>query len=364
MNKQGYLYCQRIIKTMMVLLFLVHGGAYAECHFGQYGEGGASTIVNGTSSSPVYFKELNNDASSMREIGTVYNAALSPELWSRCDAGNEGEGMDNITYGTFGVNNDGYALWPTNITGIYYAVRVYSDNNTGAWFTQSPAWSSLGVSASNESNDWKIQIKLYQSQEFFGNLNGATKITPQASTRIGGMSIGGHTDSDNQPWYFDVTTASFSIPISAATCQVFTVNDGTNNVDFGEVMFSSVREGFYPRRPFNLQFNGCNNVAAVKLKISANKTTSTDNSRLGNTLTSNAATGVSIELNKMFSTNPINGLVINDGAFAYVAFDSNYEIGPSASRELQFYAYLNRDYSQPLKAGNFKGIATFTVNYF
>lgn len=364
MNKQGYLYCQRIIKTMMALLFLVHGGAYAECHFGQHGEGGASTIVNGTSSSPLYFKELNNDSSSMREIGTVYSAALSPALWSECDAGNDGDGMENITYGTLGSSNDGYALWPTNVTGIYYAVRVYSDNNTGAWFVQSPAWSSLGVSAGNVSHDWKIQIKLYQSQEFTGNMNGATKITPQASTRIGGMSIGGHTDSDNQPWYFDVTTASFSIPISASTCQIVTVNDGSNNVDFGEVMFSSVRDGFYPRKSFNLQFRGCNNVIATKMKISATKTASNDKTLLGNTLTSNAAEGVGIHIEKLFSTNPSTGLVVNDNAFAYVAFQGSYVVGTSESKDLAFDALMYRDWSTALKAGNYKGLATFTVNYF
>lgn len=363
MKKKGCMHCQRIIKMMMFLLIFIHASAYAdrECTFGDQGEGGASTIVNGTSSSPVYFATLSM-TTEMRQIGGVYDAALSPALWSSCRTGNDGYGMEDITYDANGTRE--YALWPTNITGIYYAVRVYSDNNTGAWFQQSHgSWASLGVESQNESHNWKIQLKLFQSPEFTGNLNGATKITPQASKRIGGMTIGSHTDSNNKPWYFDVTTTSFSIPVAAATCQVLTVNDGTNNVDFSEVMFSSVREGFFPRKSFNLQFKGCNNVAAVNLKISANKTTSTDKSRLGNTLTSNAATGVSVELDKMFSTNPANGLVVNDGAFAFVPFDSNYEIGPSASKELQFYAYLNRDYSQPLKAGNFKGIATFTVNY-
>lgn len=364
MNKKGYMHCQHIIKMMMALLFLVHASVYAkECTFGAQGEGGASTIINGTSSSPVYFATLSG-TTSMREIGGVYDATLSPGLWSSCRTGNDGYGMENVAYNTNGL--EGYGLWPTNITGIYYAVRVYSDNNTGAWFQPTYGkWESLSVQSTNESHDWKIQIKLFQSPEFTGNMNGATKITPQASMRIGGMSIGSHTDSNNQPWYFDVTTSSFSIPVAGATCQVFTVNDGTNNVDFGDVMFSSVRDGFYPRVPFSLQFKGCNNVASIMLKISANITTSTDKSLLANTLTSNAATGVSIELDRLFSTNPISGLVVNDGAFAFVPFDSGgYVIGTNATNELKFNAFLRRDYSQPLKAGNFKGIATFTVNYY
>ncbi|WP_339276412.1 fimbrial protein [Enterobacter asburiae] len=359
MNKQGYLYYQRIFKLMMAMLFLMHASAYAsECRFGDRGEGGSSTIVNGTSSSAVYFLAFDG-GTQMREIGGVYNASLSPALWSTCSGGNDGYGMENITYDAYGTGE--YAVWPTNITGIYYAVRVYSDNNTGAWFTQSFGnWASLGVESKNESQDWKIQIKLFQSPEFTGNLNGATKITPQASKRIGGMSIGVHTDTNNQPWYFDVTTASFSIPVSAATCQVLTVNDGSNNVDFGETMFSSVRDGFYPRIPFYLQFRGCNNVVAVKMKISAAKTASNDNTLLGNTLTSNAAEGIGIYIGQSFTSTP-SDLVVNDNTYQYVGF---YNGDSNGSKDLQFYAYMRRDFSKALKAGNYKGLATFTVNYY
>jgi type 1 fimbria pilin len=365
MNKKGYMYCQRIIKMLMVLLFLMHASAYAyECRFGDHGEGGSSTIVNGTSSSPVYFLALDM-GTAMRQIGGVYDASLSPALWSSCSAGNDGFGMDNITYDASGTGD--YAVWPTNITGIYYAVRVYSDNNTGAWFKQSFGnWIPLDVESNNASHDWKIQIKLYQSPEFTGNLNGATKITPQASKRIGGMSIGDRSgsNSNNQPWFFDITTASFSIPVSASTCQVVTVDDGSNNVDFGEIMFSSIRDGFYPKRPFNLQFRGCNNVVAAKMKISATTTTSNDNTLLGNTLTSNAAEGIGVHIEKMFSTTPSTGLVVNDNTSTYVSFEGSYVVGTSASKDLEFYAYIYRDLSKALKAGNFKGLATFTVNYY
>lgn len=372
MNKKGYQYCHVIIKMMTALLFLTYANASMawECRFGDHGEGGSSTIINGSSGTPVYFNTL-TVIPGMTQIGGVYEASLTPALWSTCSAGNDGDTMENITYDNNGT--DGMAVWPTNIPGIYYAVRVYSDNNTGAWFSISRGqWESLGVKASNESQNWKVQIKLYQNGgEFGGNMNGATKITPKASARIGGMSIGSHGDSNNQPWYFDVTTASFSIPVAASTCKVATVNNGTNNVDFGETMFSSVREGFFPRKSFNLQLQGCNNVVSAKIKISAAKTSNTDNRQLGNTLTSNAAKGLSVFIEKNFITEPISGLTVNDGAFAYVSLeefrndsDSFYEVGTNSTANLPFDVFLQRDYSEPLTAGNFKGIATFSINYY
>lgn len=372
MNKKGYQHCHVIIKMMTALLFLTYASASMakECRFGQEGEGGSSTIINGSSGTPVYFNRFDGRP-GMTQIGGVYEASLSPALWSSCSAGNDGDTMENITYDNSGADND-TAVWPTNIPGIYYAVRVYSDNNTGAWFDPSfGQWESLGVHASNESYDWKVQIKLYQnSGEFTGNMNGATKITPKASARIGGMSIGSHTDSNNQPWYFNVTTSSFSIPLAASTCKVATVNNGTNNVDFGEEMFSSIRTGFFPRKDFSLQLQGCNNVVAIKLKVSA-AVTGSDKTRLGNTLTSNAAKGLQIELEKQFITEPTSGLEVNDGAYAYTSLegfhdDSGnwYEVGTNSSVNLPFMAFMGRNYNEPLTAGNYKGIATFSINYY
>ncbi|MCX5574863.1 fimbrial protein [Enterobacter sp. E-TC7] len=372
MNKKGYQHCHVIIKMMTALLFLTYASASlaGECHFGAYGEGGSSTIINGSSGTPVYFNTFAG-YSGMMEIGEVYDASLTPALWSECDPGDDGDTMENITYDNKGADND-TAVWPTNITGIYYAVRVYSDNNPGAWFSPTLGrWESLGVHAPNVSHNWKIQIKLYQNNgEFTGNMNGATKITPKASARIGGMSIGNHTDSNNKPWYFDVTTSSFSIPVSASTCKVATVNNGTNNVDFGEAMFSSIRQGFFPYKAFNLQLQGCNNVGAVKLKVSS-AVTGSDKSLLGNTLTSNAAKGLQISLWARFTTEPTSGLVVNDGAYAYTSLegfrddsDNWYQVGTNSSVNLPFMADMGRNYNEPLTAGNYKGVATFSINYY
>ncbi|ELW1646804.1 fimbrial protein [Enterobacter oligotrophicus] len=349
-----------------VMLLLVQGYAWGECHFGEDGEGGTSTIVNTLASSPVYFHAVPTGQFPQEgvEIGGPYEATLSPALWSDCDAGTDGEQMSNITYDAIG-GVDG-AMWPTNIPGIYYAVRIYSDKNVGSYFQYSNGqWTNLPLNASQPDHSWKAQIKLIQTSEFIGNTSYATVITPKESKKIGGMSVGGHTSTDNQPWWFNVTTSTFSLPIAAATCQATVVNGGTNNVDFGEMMFSSIREGFYPRQGFNLQLKGCSNVTAIKYKVSSNNTSYTSGvgDMMTNTLTSDAAAGVGVIIEQVFEANPSGHgePFINDPSYIYVGLQ--YQVGANSSIDLPFMAYLKRDNNTPLKAGNFKAIATFTIDY-
>ncbi|MFH5067684.1 fimbrial protein [Enterobacter cloacae complex sp. 2024EL-00215] len=362
MRFKGHLAGTAWVKLFTAALLLVQSYAWGECHFGARGEGGTSTIINTVPGSPVYFHEVPQGQypSDGIEIGGPYNASLSPALWSRCDSGQQGDQMSNITYDAIG-GVDG-AMWPTNIEGIYYAVRVYSDKDDGSYFQVSYGqWQDLPVHASQESDNWKIQIKLIQMSSYLGNVSHATVITPKESKKIGGMSIGGHTDSDNQPWWFEVTPSTFSIPIAASTCQSTVVNNGTNNVDFGEIMFSSMRDGYFPYQTFNLQLTGCSNVVAINYRVSSNKTNGASGSDILmlNTLTSNAASGIGVEIAQQFPANPSFGPLINDSSYIYVPLP---QAGASASNSLPFMVWLRRD-GTPLKAGDFKAIATFTIDY-
>ena len=348
-------------------LLLLQGYAWGECHFGYSGEGGTSTIVNTLANSPVYFKSSSNTGipGHFSEIAGPFNAQLSPGLWSQCDAGNEGEQMSNITYDVVGTTDEGYALWPTNIDGIAYAVRVYSDSNPGAYFQYSSGqWINLPINASKTDHNWKIQIKLYQRDSILGNPEHVSVITPQGSKKIGGMSIGGHTDSDNQPWWFNITPSSFSIPVAAATCQAAMVNGGSNNVDFGEVMFSDVKNsGWYPHKQFNLQLKGCANTVGIYYKVSSNTTTSVPGTGvvLTNILTSNAARGVGVLINEEFPSNPggHGEPIINDPTPIYAPLRT---VGTSENIDLPFNAYF-MEYTSDIAAGNFKAVATFSIEY-
>ncbi len=365
MQQNGRFTLINAAKIIVASLLFIQSHAWAECHFGENGEGGTSTIVNTAASTPLYFTSVNQFSSSGQffEIGGPYDAQLSPALWSRCDKGDEGEQMSNITYDAISSSGDDTALWPTNVEGIYYAVRIYSDLSNGSYFRRSNGqWMNLGVSGAGNTNNWRAQIKLYQENSFLGNFTGTTRITPKESKKIGGMSIGGHTDSDNQPWWFQVTTSTFSIPVTAATCQA-AVADNDNNVDFGETLFSSLREVYLPSRTFNIQLRGCNNVVAVKYKVASSKTINTrDGLGLANTLTSDAAEGIGVVMQQNFSADPSGHgePFINDPDFITVYLD---DVGTGVTTDLNFTTWLSRT-DQPLKAGNFKAIGTFTFNYY
>lgn len=367
MFKKGRTNLSGLAKLLAAGLLLVQGHAWAtECSMGERGEGGTSTIINTMAGAPIYFKTVDRLAPSETvDIAGPFEAQLSPPLWSSCDAGNDGNQMSNITYDAIGGDSASDALWPTNVDGIYYAVRIFSDTTEGSYFhLANDGWRDLPAQSTQPSHNWKAQIKIVQTSHFFGNLNNVTRLTPAMDKKIGGMSIGGHTDSDNQPWWFNVTMSTFSLPIATATCQATVVNGGTNNVDFGEIMFSSMRDGYYPNQAFNLQLKGCNNVAAIKYKVSSNKTQGTGaDAVLLNTLTSNAAGGLSVAITQLFDSNPSGPgrPYINDPSYIYVPL--NYDVGTSSSVDLPFIAYLLKD-NTTLKAGNFKAIATFTIDYF
>lgn len=83
-----------------------------------------------------------------------------------------------------------------------------------------------------------------------------------------------------------------------------------------------------------------------------------------NTLTSDAAAGVGVIIEQVFEANPSGHgePFINDPSYIYVGLQ--YQVGANSSIDLPFMAYLKRDNNTPLKAGNFKAIATFTIDYF
>ncbi|EAY5892894.1 hypothetical protein AH835_19905 [Salmonella enterica] len=355
-------------KLFVTGLLFIQGYAWAqECHFGQNGEGGESTIVNTrVNGAPLNFARVPVQDSDGIVIAGPYEADLSPALWSECDSGNDGKQMSNIAYENSGAGVDDMTLWPTNVKGIYYAVRIYSENNAGSWFkaTQSGVWSNLGVEAGNNSHGWKAQIKLVQTSDFLGNAGHITAITPQKALRIGGMAIGdrgNESSNDNDPWYFRVTPSTFSIPVTTATCQSAVVhgNGGTNRVDFGEAMFSDVvNTGWYPHRDFTVQLEGCNNVVAIQYRVTSLKT---DNGMLINTLTTDAASGVGVTISSNFPSNPSFGPVINDPQWIYVSL---YNVGTNVTNDqLEFQAYFGKQNGAVLKAGNFEAVATFEINY-
>lgn len=365
------------IKPLLTLSFLfllsipITGWSAIECRFGN-GSGGTSVLVNGGSSNNIrwaYSQGPGNYSSdqSMNLLATV-NLSLSPSLTSNCSTGNDGEVLKEKADTTSPVSasplDENAVLYPTNISGIYFNVKIYSSagggffKNTG---TTNDGWETLEADHNDErwrGKSWSALIKIYQdNSRFYGNKNKLTTLTPGGSFTLGQMAIGDRTDSNNKPWTFTISPTSFQIPIIATTCQATALAGagGANNIDLGEYMLSDFNAS--PKtKTFNVELTGCNNLFGIDVKITSNKTTGSDNSLLGNTLTTNAAAGVGVKLYAGSWTQ----LVPNVTSYTQYSFDTGSGVAASA---LQFQAQLVKD-GNTMKAGEFKAATTITMNYF
>ena len=188
------------------------------------------------------------------------------------------------------------------------------------------------------------------------------RIYPKDSRTLGQIRVGSADSDDNNPWTINVNPSSFSILVMAATCSSAMVNNGTNNVNFGDVMFSSFREGYWPRTPFTLRLSGCNNTVWVRMKLATPKSELSATggvTLMTNTLTgSDAATGVGVGLASNFTT--ADGFNLQPGLEIWSPSTS---VSNSSSYDYSFDAWLSRT-SGELKPGKFKAIGTFTIDYF
>lgn len=356
------------LTTLLLAGFLLAQGqanAAIECRFGS-GSGGTTTLTGGTGA-VMYFKPVGESYGSddYTQLGT-YDATLSPELTSHCSNGNDGENLNSKSVNAIGFN--GEALYPTNVSNVYYSVKIYSSAGGGYFAYSNDSWTVIDPDQNNErwnNQTWKAQVTLFQTKgAFTGNVNHVSYITPKDSRTIGYMAIGDPNDSNNQPWTFNVTPSSFSIPVAAATCQAAMVNNGTNNVDFGDFMSSSLRDGYWPTVPFTLNLKNCSNLVGIRYKVTASKTSKYDGTgrtMLGNTLSgAGASSGVGVEIEAgAFESSDPTGPYINDANYIFAPFSS---VSTSVTHALGFNAYMRKD-GNAVVAGNYKGVATFIIEY-
>lgn len=357
------------LKLTLVAFILVQGQAWAaiECRFGN-GYGGTSTLVNGVYSNTIRWESSGGPKTSMNShlLATV-DLTLSPSLQSTCSVGNDGEVLRNkpnyanYTGGSTEQDNAA-AQYATNIAGIYYTVKIYSDAG-GGYFgganSESDGWYITEPDHNDErwkNKVWKAQIHIWQNDyEFNGNPSGITMLTPKGSYTLGQMAIGDYNDSNNKPWTFNVTPSTFQIPIIASTCQTTQLSTGSTNIDLGEYMISDFNAS--PRTTtFMVQLLGCNNVWAVDFKMTTNKTTGAQNQLLANTIIG-GATGVGVLLHSDLKGQDImpNGI-----SYTWHNIDTGPNVGVGA---LAFNAQLVKD-GNPIKAGNFKAMTTFSMTYY
>ena len=351
--------------TLLILSFNVSA---RECHLAEKGKAGTMAL-NGGGTYPISFHSVADDISGSIHELTYFDPSLDHELWTYCDAGNDGMAFYmNTTEASRVSAADGRALYPTNIDGIYYAVKLYSTGGGGGYFPSSNGGSWVMVDSGSESywdsKQMKATVTLYQGGGFAGNINNISAITPKDSRTLGQIRIGTADSDDNNPWTINVTPTSFSVPVYAATCSAVSANNGTNNVDFGEIMMSSLRDGYWPYQNFTLQMKYCTNTVWMRFKLSSTTSTTEGNGYmlLKNTLSgSNAAKGIGVYV----QTNAIT----RDGTNAFKPgaeiWSPMTSVTNNSSYDLPFYA---RMYSlgdgSTVTAGEFKAIGTFTIDYF
>ena len=353
-----------------LLLLGMSGSANAdECTISNDDSPGTLTLTGGAPGTIQMFvpTDINGGSGDRYTELSYFDPNLSREVWSHCSNGSDGVALYAYTNQASAVaSTDGRALFPTNIDGIYYAVKFYSTGGGGGYFPSSlNTWTVIdpGSEAKWDEKILKITVTLYQRGNFGGNVNNVAYITPKDSRTLGQMRIGESDTSgvgaDNFPWSINVTPASFSVPIVAATCSTAVESSGTNNVDFGDIMFSSLREGHWPTKPFSLKLSGCNNTVFVRFKLSSPKTDSSGG--LTNTLTgSNAAQGIGVTIYPEFLT--------MDGAAAWLSpgtelWAPSSSVDFSQTYTYDFTAYMQRN-NETLTPGQFKAIGTFTMDYF
>jgi type 1 fimbria pilin len=325
--------------------------------------------LNGGGTNPISFHAVIDDVSSTRYELTYFDPSLDHELWTYCDAGNDGMAFYMNTTEASRVNSaDDRALYPTNIDNIYYAVKLYSTGGRGGYFPTSNTGTWVMVDSGSES-DWdsqhmKATVTLYQGSGFTGNLNNVSAITPKDSRTLGQIRLGTADSTDNNPWTINVTPTSFSVPVYAATCSAVSANNGTNNVDFGEIMMSSLRDRYWPYQNFTLQMRYCTNTVWMRFKLSSTASTTESNGYmlLKNTLSgSNAAKGIGVYVQTNVKTRDGEN-AFKPGAEIWSPMTS---VSNNSSFDLPFYAriYALNDGST-VTAGEFKAIGTFTIDYF
>lgn len=358
-----------LAKIALTGWLVIYGQAWAkECRFAD-GNGGTTYLVNGQYPQGVRWAAVGGGQMlTTRELAT-FEVDLSPALHSECNPGSDGKQLGQKTDNSYSsgrgpqIDGETGGYYRTNIEGILFSVKIYSSAG-GGYFggggdIDRNGWTTL-VDPDGyvwDGKTWKGRVTIWQySYDFVnnnGNRNNNTVITPATTFSLGQMTIGDPSDSDNQPWTFMVTPTTFRVPIVTSTCQTAQLDKG-NNIDLGEYMMSDFK--FSPRTTnFRVQILGCDNVWAVDVKLQANKTTGSQNELLGNTL-QGGAEGVGVQLYAENAT-PLspNGLAFTRLTTA-TAPGSNFGM-------MDFSAQLVKD-GKPMKAGEFKAVATINLSYY
>jgi type 1 fimbria pilin len=342
--------------TLCALLYAQPARAAVECRFNS-GYGGSTTLINGNYSGTL---RLPTPRSGQSVLLAQFQTTLTPTVTGRCSVGNDGEDLwAKTATGLIGDGLYSFASFQTNIPGIEYQVRIETTTGTGNMFAQNTdAYKIISYNDGYESNwdgiAFRATIELYLKETFQGNPNKVAYLRPKAGL-LGWASLGTPTDSNNQPYAFNITEDTFAIPIVLPTCSVIALGGGGTNIAMGDYFVSDFKNNNVTKDvPFSLNVSDCTSVATFTTKMTTTKVTGGTKNLLGNSLTSNAASGIGVKI--LYNQN--TQLIPNNANSSYVVSDSAIP----ESKSLNFIARMESD-GNSLATGAFKATAVFTMTY-
>ena len=90
--------------------------------------------------------------------------------------------------------------------------------------------------------------------------------------------------------------STFSFPVQTPTCTALVSSAGGGTIPLGDYSAAKVNSGATSVTKFSLNASGCTNVNMFKTRMTTNIVAPGNNMLLGNSVTSNAATGVGVKI--------------------------------------------------------------------
>lgn len=297
-----------------------------------------------------------------------------------------------------GLTYGGHKLLKTNIQGLYF---TYSIANIGSWnigFTPNPLW----------VGDYSTPVSLIKYDKSggsgcatettgmgykpIGGFTGGATITfyndgtfdPKGTETISLLNNGGYSYRIYNPnpgagiisYHVTYTISTNNFKISLPTCSAAVLSGNSVNgstVSMGSYSPNSIINGANPV-PFNIELSGCARVRNIAVKL-VSSVTGTDTSLLGNTLVTNKAEGVGLQI-KGLANDVGNDMILipNDDTSVYQDYESETDTSTggvsgnggnivTTNQSLKFQATMKRDSNQKILSGKFYATGIFSITY-
>lgn len=283
-----------------------------------------------------------------------------------------------------------HQLFKTNIQGLYFTMRMY---NLWSYATSSPddfyvgdaAQQTLNLHSTSCPSDlgWyqqlgglvsNIDIDFYNDATFDPNASGSIALLSDTTYHysLKNLSPGGNLNTHTIFQTFNMGNVTLTSPTcSSAILSGSSVSNG-DTVGLGEYSSQEVIDGLNGV-PFSIVLKGCYRVTNIDVKLTTGAP-AVSTSLLGNSLTTDAASGVGVEIKGESNSHyPEVVLKPNDASSIYKAYGDNPEtsngiIGSNASdspadQTLNFTATLKQDGNQQIRGGDFKATGVFSITY-